>query len=90
MPDEKDAAELADQREAEADKLEERSKQLAEDVEDTRQDWHQKRSDPGVPGAPPHEDEFSDDDDESAAGGADSAEEDSGGEDSDHEDDETT
>ena len=44
---------LADEMEQEADRLEERSKELGEDVDDVRKDWERKRSDQGVPGANP-------------------------------------
>jgi hypothetical protein len=38
-----------------ADELEERSKQLGEEINDVREDWERKRADDGVPGAPPPE-----------------------------------
>ena len=47
--------ELAEQLGRESDELEKRSEQLKERVAETRQDWERKRSDPGVPGAPPPE-----------------------------------
>jgi hypothetical protein len=53
-----DPGALADEMEAEADRLEDRSKELGEDVDEVRKDWERKRSDQGVPGAnPPAEDE---------------------------------
>lgn len=67
MSEETDPASLADQGEREGDKLEERSKKLADEVEEVSQDWHRKRSDEGVPGAPPHaesEEDSEDSDDE--------------------------
>jgi len=54
MP-ENDPGELADQREREADRLEQRGEALEGDVENVRQDWERKRADQGVPGAPPRE-----------------------------------
>jgi hypothetical protein len=48
-----DPGALTDEMEDEADRLEDRSKQLGEDVDDVRKDWEQKRSDQGVPGANP-------------------------------------
>jgi hypothetical protein len=44
---------LADEMEQEADRLEERSKDLGENVDDVRKDWERKRSDQNVPGANP-------------------------------------
>ena len=52
---ETDPDELAQQLERETDELEERSGKLEGGVQETRQDWERKRSDPGVPGANPHE-----------------------------------
>jgi hypothetical protein len=54
---ETDAERLADHLEHEADELEERSRKLGEHAGDVAQDWERKRSDPGVPGAPPTTDE---------------------------------
>jgi hypothetical protein len=48
-----DPGALADEMEQEADRLEDRSKELGEQVDDVRKDWEQKRSDQGVPGANP-------------------------------------
>ncbi|MGZ4181136.1 MAG: hypothetical protein ACXVUL_10720 [Solirubrobacteraceae bacterium] len=48
-----DPGALADEMEEEADRLEDRSKELGEDVDDVRKDWERKRSDQGVPGANP-------------------------------------
>ena len=42
---------LADQLERDADRLEERSEQLAGEIEDVRQDWESNKADPQVPGA---------------------------------------
>ena len=39
--------------EREADRLENRSKELGEEVDGVRQDWERKRSDQAVPGANP-------------------------------------
>jgi hypothetical protein len=36
-----------------ADELEERSKQLGEEITEVREDWERKRADDGVPGAAP-------------------------------------
>ena len=44
---------LADHLESEADDLEQRSRKLEEQIHEAAQDWQRKRSDPGVPGAPP-------------------------------------
>jgi hypothetical protein len=44
---------LAEEMEEEADRLEDRSKQLGEDVDEVRKDWERKRSDQAVPGANP-------------------------------------
>jgi hypothetical protein len=43
--------ELAAKAEAEADRLEERTDALGEQVEDAKQDWERKKADPAVPGA---------------------------------------
>ena len=48
-----DPGALADEMEGEADRLEDRSKELGEDVDEVRKDWERKRSDQAVPGAPP-------------------------------------
>ena len=58
---ENDPGRLADAREREADQLEERSQQLAGDVKDVRADWHHKRADDNIPGAPPLDNDLSDD-----------------------------
>lgn len=58
---ETDPGKLADDLEGEADELEQRSKKLEEQTRDVAQDWERKRSDPGVPGAPPPENETEDD-----------------------------
>jgi len=44
---------LADELEHEAEELERRSDELKQRTEDVSQEWQDKRSDPGVPGAPP-------------------------------------
>jgi hypothetical protein len=51
--EQEDPGALADEMEQEADRLEDRSKQLGEEVDDVRKDWERKRSDAGVPGANP-------------------------------------
>ncbi len=48
-----DPTELANQRAAEADELEQRSEKLESKVREVRADWERKRADDGVPGAPP-------------------------------------
>jgi hypothetical protein len=50
---EKDPGKLADHLEGEADDLEHRSEKLEEQTKDVAQDWERKRSDPSVPGAQP-------------------------------------
>jgi hypothetical protein len=50
---ETDPERLADDLGREADELEQRSDKLGEQVGDVAHDWERKRSDPGVPGAPP-------------------------------------
>jgi hypothetical protein len=69
MSSDADPAELEQQRQREADKLQRGSNELGQDVEEVSQDWDRKRSDEGVPGAQPHAGEDS---------GEDSGEEDSG------------
>jgi len=54
--DETDPEELADQLEHEADELERHRDKLARDTDEASTEWERKRSDPGVPGAPPPED----------------------------------
>jgi hypothetical protein len=53
MADETDPDGLADHLEEEADDLEQRSQKLKKQTEDVAQDWERKRTDEGVPGAPP-------------------------------------
>ena len=53
MARESDPGELADGLEREADELEQRSRKLGEQTDEAAQEWERKRSDPGVPGAPP-------------------------------------
>jgi hypothetical protein len=50
MPDERPP-------EREVDELEERVERLEHAIEGARADWERKRKDPGVPGAPPPDDE---------------------------------
>ena len=57
---ERDPGELADRLEHEADDLARHSNELGQRTEDAAQDWQRKRSDPGVPGAPPPEAEGED------------------------------
>ena len=58
---ENDPGRLADAREREADQLEERSEQLAGEVKDVRADWHHKRADDDIAGAPPLDNDLSED-----------------------------
>jgi hypothetical protein len=51
--EQEDPGALADEMEQEADRLEDRSQKLGEQVDDVRKDWERKRSDQGVPGANP-------------------------------------
>jgi hypothetical protein len=51
--EQEDPESLADELEDEAERLEQRSKELGEDISDVKQDWERKRSDQGVPGANP-------------------------------------
>jgi hypothetical protein len=53
QPEEHDK--LADQMEREGDQMEQRADQLGDEISDVRDDWQRKRSDEGVPGAPPPE-----------------------------------
>jgi hypothetical protein len=56
--EQEDPGALADEMEQEADRLEDRSKELGEEVDDVCKDWERKRADQGVPGAnPPTSDE---------------------------------
>jgi hypothetical protein len=56
--EQEDPGALADEMEQEAQRLERRSQELGDDVDEVRKDWERKRSDPGVPGAnPPDEGE---------------------------------
>ena len=58
--EQEDPGGLADELEQQARKLERRSEDLGEDVQDVRQDWERKRADQGVPGAnPPEQDQAS-------------------------------
>jgi hypothetical protein len=52
-PEHEDPGALADEMEQDAERLEDRSKELGQDVDDVRKDWERKRSDQGVPGANP-------------------------------------
>ena len=51
----------ADRLEGEADKLQQHSERLGEDIDETRKDWQQRQADAAVPGAvgdPPQESEL--------------------------------
>jgi hypothetical protein len=68
MSSEPDPTDLEERRQREANKLQEPSHDLAQEVEDVSQDWQQKRSDEGVPGALAHQgDEEDEDEDEGSA-----------------------
>ena len=68
--EQEDPGALADKLDKEADRLEHRSKELGENVDDLRKDWERKRSDQGVPGAnpPAGEEETSDQGEEETSG----------------------
>jgi hypothetical protein len=51
--EEHDPEQLADELEERTDELEQRSDELEEKAAEARRDWERKRSDAGVPGAPP-------------------------------------
>jgi predicted nucleic acid-binding Zn-ribbon protein len=53
---ETDPDRMADELEQEAEELKRRSEELEREAEQVSQEWERKRSDPGVPGAPPPED----------------------------------
>ena len=59
-----DPTELEHQHQREADKLEEQSKGLGQDIDDVSQDWQQKRADQSVPGAKTPDDLDGDSDEE--------------------------
>jgi hypothetical protein len=59
---EKAVAHHADEMEDQADDMERRSSELAEDVSDARDHWERKRRDPSVPGAPEPEGDASSED----------------------------
>jgi hypothetical protein len=48
----------------EADEMQERSEQLADEISDARQDWEAKKADDSVPGTPPGEGDQGDGDGE--------------------------
>ena len=82
-----DPADLEREGQREADKLEGRSKELGQDIEDVDQDWKQKRADEAVPGAKTPHDEDDDSDEESDDDSEDESDDDSD-EDSEDESDE--
>jgi hypothetical protein len=57
---EQDVAQHADAMEDQADDMEQRSSELADDVSAARGDWERKRRDPAVPGAPEPEQDTGD------------------------------
>jgi hypothetical protein len=76
---ETDPEKLADRLEDEADDLERRSRKLGQETEDVAQAWERKRSDEGVPGAPPPVgDEETDKDEDEPPTGAPSGKSDEG------------
>ena len=56
QPDD-DPERLADQLDAGADDLQEKSDKLEDEISDARRDWEAKRRDSGVPGADPPADD---------------------------------
>lgn len=50
---ERDHERLGDELEADADKMEQRSQALGDEIAGTREDWRRKQSDDAVPGAEP-------------------------------------
>ncbi len=54
--DDEDPDRLADQLDQGADRMQHRSQELGDEVEQVRQDWQRKRADEGVPGAVPPDD----------------------------------
>jgi hypothetical protein len=68
---EREPERLADELEAQADRLERESGQLEGKIKSVREDWKRKRQDPGVPGAiEPEEDEDGSTNDAGASGDA--------------------
>jgi hypothetical protein len=58
MSEREDYEQLADGLDHEADRMEEQSEKLGDEIGTVRDDWEHKRADPGVPGAvPPSGDE---------------------------------
>ncbi len=55
MSEREDYEGLADELGDHADRLEQQSERLEDEIGDVREDWERKRSDPGVPGAPPRQ-----------------------------------
>jgi hypothetical protein len=67
-----DPGALADDMEKEADRLEDRSKELGEGIDDVRKDWERKREDQAVPGAnPPDDGDDAEGEDETSGQGSD-------------------
>jgi hypothetical protein len=60
-PEQEDPQGLADEVEEQTNELGRRSDRLEERVMEVRRDWDSKRSDEGVPGAPPPDDRETDD-----------------------------
>jgi len=56
MSEREDHDHLADELQKEADRLEQQSEELKEEIGDVRSDWERKRRDERVPGAPMPED----------------------------------
>jgi hypothetical protein len=58
---------MSEEPERELEDMEERSERLEDDIDSAREDWERKKQDPGVPGAPPEDDEPSGSDGERQA-----------------------
>ncbi|MDQ6746110.1 MAG: CoA transferase [Actinomycetota bacterium] len=80
--EERDPGALADEYEREADDMERRGDKVDKHVRETREDWEQKRSSEGVPGANPMTASETESDEDEHERGDDSHEEPKGEEDS--------
>lgn len=54
-PDDERPGKLADELERDADRLEQRSEELGEEIDSVRTDWERKRADPNIDGALPRD-----------------------------------
>ncbi|MBV9817265.1 MAG: hypothetical protein JOZ07_02800 [Solirubrobacterales bacterium] len=52
-----DPERLADELEGDSDEMDKRSGELEDKISDAREDWDRKRKAPGIPGAPPPDDD---------------------------------